>query len=197
MKNILILLFFISLSGFSQNRYALDTLKKQIMWHGYAVGGGHEGTLNLLSGSLTVEKQKITGGDFVIDMQSLKGTDQKSEQGNKDLSDHLKSDDFFSAALFPTARFSIVQVKSLNDPESADRFSVSGSLTIKGITQPITFPASIKIDPEQVKVMADITINRTHWNIRHSSKSFFTDLKEGVISDDIMISIDLRLKPVD
>jgi polyisoprenoid-binding protein YceI len=134
-------------------------------------------------------------------MNSLRNTDQKDEQGQKDLEEHLKSDDFFSTSRFPKAFFSATSIVAgtstdvpskevANDPIS--NYKVTGYLAIKGIINVVTFPAHIQMKGKAIRVKAEISIDRTNWGITYQSKSIFADLKDGVIEDEIKILVDLQ-----
>jgi polyisoprenoid-binding protein YceI len=156
------------------------------------VGGGHEGTIKFISGSITTSASGlITQGEFVLDMNTIKNVDIKPESSAKDLEDHLKSEDFFAVAKYPRANFSILKVipeSTVTDPQQV---RVTGLLTIKGITNQIVFPAAINRNKESVSIKAELTIDRTKWDITYNSKTFFSTMKDGLISDEIKILLDL------
>ena len=84
----------------------VDSSKSTVKWTGKKVAGEHTGTIAVKEGNLNVEKGKITGGKIVIDMQSITNTDLTDAGWNAKLIGHLKSDDFFSVATFPTSGLS-------------------------------------------------------------------------------------------
>lgn len=174
--------------------FSLNEKESKLLWEGNPViGGGHEGTIQFLSGAITTSRGVITQGDFVVNMNTIKSTDIKPESSAKDLEDHLKSDDFFSVAKFPTASFSIIRTES--EPTAGDihRIRVTGFLSIKGITNQVVFPARLIYDSQgNIRVTGELTINRIKWDILHQSKSIFKDLKDGIIDDEIKISVDLK-----
>jgi len=173
----------------------LSITESKLQWIGKPlVGGGHEGTINFISGSITTSASgDITKGDFVLDMNTIRNTDMKPEDGHggKDLEDHLKSKDFFSVTKYPRANFSILKV--ITEPTASDtqQVRVTGLLSIKGITNEIVFPATISQNKESVNVKAELTIDRTKWDIIYNSKTIFSNLKDGFISDEIKIVVDL------
>ena len=113
--------------------------ESQVAWKGHKVTGSHSGTIALKSGNLEFKNDKLTGGDFVIDMTTINTTDL--EGGKKDnLDGHLKSDDFFGVTNFPTASLKITKVS----PHGKDSYSVSGDMTIKGNTNPVSFAMIVK-----------------------------------------------------
>lgn len=160
----------------------LDVEKKQIktdkstlIWKGHKVTGSHEGTLAIQSGSLSFNGSKLVGGEFIIGMNSLTVTDIQGEYKGK-LEGHLKSNDFFSVATYPTAKLVFKQVKESND----NVYLVTGDLTIKGKTNPITFTISINGN----KASTSFKVDRTKYGIKYKSASFFESLKDKAIYDE-------------
>lgn len=173
---------------------SLSISESKLQWNGKPlVGGGHEGTIKFISGSITTSAAGlITQGEFVLDMNSIKNSDIKPESSAKDLEEHLKSEDFFAVAKYPRANFSILKVipePSASDPQLV---RVTGLLSIKGITNQIVFPATINRNKESVNVKAELTIDRTKWDIIYNSKTIFSNLKDGFISDELKIVVDLK-----
>jgi len=100
----------------------------------------------------------------------------------------LKSDDFFSVEKNKTAHFEITKVTS----KSGNDFDLTGKMTIKGITQEITFPATIITTAKEVKATAKITLDRTKWDIKYGSGKFFEGLGDKIIHDDFVIELNLQ-----
>lgn len=161
---------------------SVDTKSSFIKWTGKKVVGSHEGTIKLSSGALTFEAGKLTGGSFVIDMLSMENTDMKD--GGKRLMGHLHSDDFFGTENHPTATLDITKVTA-----SDSGYDITGDLTIKGITKPISFSATAG----QYLANADITVDRTAYDIKYGSGSFFSDLGDKAIDNEFMLKVNLVL----
>jgi polyisoprenoid-binding protein YceI len=185
------ILFFISLftlsafSGFGQEKYTADVNKTVLSWLGEKVTGEHTGTINLKSGSLNWDGNKILSGEFVIDMTSLVDADNSAS-----LITHLKSDDFFGVEKFPTATIVITGSDSF-DKGSA---SVRGNLTIKGTTQPVEFKATIKKDLDGMWFYSVVIVDRTKFNVRYGSGSFFDNLGDKTIYDEFKLKVTLFVK---
>lgn len=160
-----------------------DITSSSIIWKGYKVTGSHTGTLELKSGSLTFDGDILTGGEFIIDMTSLTTTDLTGEYAAK-LDGHLKSDDFFSVGKFSTASLIITDVKS----SGKNSYAVTADLTIKGITKPVTFDASVY----GKKATANLKIDRTLYDVKYGSGSFFEGLQDNLIYDEFDLVIDLE-----
>ena len=157
--------------------------KSTVTWKAYKVTGSHTGTVDLTSGALEFDNGALTGGTFVVDMTSLISTDLEGEYKGK-LEGHLKSDDFFSVANHPTANIVFTSVKA----NGKNSYEVTGDLTIKGITKPITFDLSVYGS----KATASLKVDRAQYDVRYGSGSFFENLGDKTIYDEFDLVVDLE-----
>jgi polyisoprenoid-binding protein YceI len=176
-------LFFVNAGA--QNKLTADTAKTKLSWLGEKVLGQHTGTINLQSGWLNWQDNKILSGEFVIDMKSL-----KDDANTKMLMGHLKSDDFFGVEKYPTAKLVITG----STPFDKGTGVVSGTLTIKDITNPIEFKAAMQKNDDGVWFFANIVVDRTKFNIRYGSGSFFDNLGDKTIYDEFKVKVNLLVK---
>lgn len=171
---------------------ALPISSSMLKWTGKKLTGEHFGTLTIREGGLSVAGDQLTGGNFTIDMNSIVVEDLTDPGKNKDLTDHLMSEDFFNVANHPEAKFEITGVEALAAADAAgNTHTISGNLTIKGITQGIKFPAAVAIQDGAVSAKANFNIDRTLWDIKYRSGKFFPEIGDKVISDEIGISLEL------
>ncbi|KIA91334.1 lipid-binding protein [Pedobacter kyungheensis] len=189
-SSIFLLVAVVALSAFKNPAkpvtYTVDAAKSTITWVGKKVTGSHNGTIALQSGSLAVNGKSVTGGTFTIDMNSIKDAD-----GSAKLEGHLKADDFFGVAKFPTSTFVITKVAG-----SGANVTVSGNLTIKGITKPLSFPATVTVNADgTVSALAGkIVVDRTKYDIKYGSKSFFDSIGDKAINDEFELAVKLVAK---
>jgi len=170
----------------------------KVMWTGTKPTGAHSGTINVTSGSAQVTDGKLTGGKFVIDMNTIACTDLQGDS-KLSLEAHLKGtrdenevDDFFNVAKFPTAEFELTKTTALSDGSDATHL-VYGNLTMKGVTKEVGFKANVNIQDNGIIVKTpEFTINRTDWGIKFMSKNFIEGLKDKFIDDEIKLSLDLK-----
>ncbi|WP_266204408.1 YceI family protein [Pontibacter kalidii] len=175
--------------------YKVDVANSDLKWHAKKVTGEHLGSIALQSGEMTVNGNKIVGGTFVIDMNSITCSDIKDDQYNAKLVGHLKSDDFFSVEKHPTATFKISSVKPVAKAEAGKpNATITGDLTIKGITNQVTFPATVSVKNGVASAKADVTIDRTKYDVRYRSNSFFDNLGDKAIYDDFVVSLNVTAK---
>lgn len=182
-KALLVVMITFSYTMVNAQKKAIKTDKSNLVWKGYKVTGSHAGTIAINSGSLTFKDDKLTGGEFTIDMTTLESTDITGEYKGK-LDGHLKSDDFFGTASFPTATLSFTEVKATGK----NAYEVTGDLTIKGKTNKVTFDFSVYGS----KANATLKVDRTKYGIRYGSASFFDNLKNKAIYDEFDIIVDLQ-----
>ena len=154
-----------------------------ITWKGEKPTGTHNGIIMLEKGSLVMTDGKISGGEFVVNMSSMKNEDLDAESGAK-LVGHLTSADFFDVATYPTSKFVITSVV-----ENEGKLAVTGNLTLKDVTKSITIPAMAStVDGVTTFESEKFMINRADFNVKYGSKSFFDDLKDKFINDEMEMS---------
>jgi polyisoprenoid-binding protein YceI len=185
--SLIILLQFVLVAAFSQT-YNIDAAKSTLNWKAEKLTGFHEGTISLKSGSLKIANDKVTSGSFVINMSTIVSTDLTDAEYNKKLVGHLSSPDFFDVAKFPEAVFTITKPVDVSKSVT----EIHGNLTIKGISKPLSFKAVVKKDGNSYVFNANsIVVDRTLYNIKYGSGSFFSDLGDKVIYDEFTIKLKL------
>ena len=165
-----------------KNTLKANVTNSTITWKGYKPTGSHTGTIMLQSGSLEVENSQIVGGEFIVDMTTIKDND-----GSKKLEGHLMSEDFFEVEAYATSNFKISKSEVLNG-----KTLITGMLTIKGISKEITFPATVVESNETVTLTSEaFQINRADFNVKYKSKTFFNNLKDKFVEDlfDLQVTI--------
>ena len=153
-----------------------------IAWLAKKVTGEHNGTVGISAGALNIDGSKLIGGNFTIDLKTIKALDITDPGYNQKFIGHITSGDFFEIEKFPTASFVITKVAGKQ---------VTGNLTVKGITKSITFPAEIAVKGGKVTAKANITIDRTDFNIKYGSKKFFDSIGDKAIYDDFALTVSL------
>ncbi len=175
--------------------FALSNENSTLAWEGTKPGGAHYGVIDVVSGKIDTDGQQVTGGSFIIDMNSIICQDLASERMNSRLVGHLKSEDFFHTEAYPKAFFNITNVTPRQS--EAEGFSanymVTGNLTIRGNSNEISFPANITMDDRLVYAKTgQIELDRTKWNVNFQSKKIFSNLADRYIDDIMIVSLDLR-----
>jgi polyisoprenoid-binding protein YceI len=176
---------------FEDGSYSLES-EASVAWDAsMKVGGSHNGEVSITEGALLVEGGTVIGGSFVVDMDSITDLDLTDEKLNASLVGHLKSDDFFAVATYPTATFALSEVVFLEGIEGATH-RLTGMMTIKGIENEITFPAMLGTSDDQISLSAVVELDRTLWDVRYGSGKFFEDLGDSVINDEFTLTMDLN-----
>lgn len=179
------------LSDYSNvNVYEADASESSIRWEsGKIIGGPFYGFISLKEGRIALNDGEPVFAEFVIDMNSI---DNRNLEGDpkKNLEDHLKSEDFFNVSQFSEASLII------NDFEKKfeNNYMATGNLTIKGNTREISFTIVLNVNEDEVNAAADISIDRTLWDIKYGSGSFFDDLGDDTIKDTINFNINILSK---
>ncbi|WP_080240575.1 YceI family protein [Spirosoma rigui] len=173
--------------GKKATTYKVDAQKSILNWNGKKVTGEHSGTIKVSDGVLMVDGGKLSGGTFTFDMNSIVNTDLTDPGYNAKFIGHMKSEDFFNTAKFPTSTFKVTKVT----PKGGDAYDITGNMTIKGITNAVTFPATVKMAGNTITADGKATLDRTKYDIRYGSKSFFENIGDKAIYDDFTVEIKL------
>lgn len=188
MKNALLLLtltIFLSVNTMAQEKLTADKGKTTLTWLGEKVTGQHTGTIDLKSGWLSWKDNAIAAGEFEIDMASLKDSER-----NERLEGHLKSDDFFGVEKYPVTKL----VLTGSTPFEKGSAIVKGNLTIKDTTNPVEFKATMQKTDEGTWFYANIIVDRSKFNVRYGSGSFFDNLGDKTIYDEFKLKVSLLVK---
>lgn len=162
-------------------KYIIDTKGSVITWKGSMLLGSEEehiGYVYISKGELMFKKGQLVGGTVEIDLNTI---EYKDKENKNTPVNHLKSPDYFDVEKFPISTIVITKVASV----SGKTIKVTGDLTIKGITHPVTFPAKVEVKDGIVKANGKVIIDRTDWGIRYRSGKFYDILADQTVSDDI------------
>ena len=164
--------------------FPIDTKQSVVQWKGSMqfVDNSHSGFVYILKGELMIENNQLVGGMAEIDMNTIE--DDKHGKDNN-LVNHLKDPDFFDVKKFPFASIALTRVSKKNE----DLREISGNLTIKGITHPVSFPASVELHNGIVNANGKLVIDRSKWDVRYKSGKFFDNLADQTMSDSIAFDI--------
>ena len=167
----------------ADNIYNIETAQSQITWTGREVStSSHYGTLDFVSGNFEISNGAIVNGEFIVDMTSINNQDMQGDSKAR-LEGHLKSDDFFSVESYPTAAILINSSELISD----GKWNVSADLSIKGFTHPVNFEMISSEDGWS----ANLVFDRSKYDVRFRSGSFFENLGDKLIYDDIELSVNL------
>lgn len=182
-------LLLITFSISAQNEMEANSKKSTINWKGFKPTGSHYGSIKLEKGTFQVNGDQIVGGEFTIDMTTIVDLDMPADnENNVKLIKHLKSEDFFGVEKHPTAYFKITKTEN-----KGDKTLIHGDLTIKNKTNPVSFLATTDVKNNTLQFKSDtFKIDRSKWDIKYKSKSFFDDLADKFIYDDMEISLEIE-----
>jgi polyisoprenoid-binding protein YceI len=186
MKNLksiaLVLVALVTFTATAQKTKKINVAKSTINWVGKKIAGSHEGTINLKDGALIFKGKKLVGGNFTVDMTSINTTDSDGKD-KANLDGHLKSDDFFGAEKYPT---STLVFKKIADKGNGV-YGINADLTIKGKTNAVGFEITVSGN----SATADLKVDRTKYDIKYGSGSFFEGLGDKTINDEFELKVKL------
>ncbi len=172
-------------SGMTINHVVMNN-ESSVIWEGSKIAGGnHVGTLDIKESTLNFNGSELIGGSFIMDMNSIKSTDLDGGSAMK-LEGHLKSEDFFGVSDYPTSKFKISKV---NPGEKPGEYYVSGDLTIKSTTLPISFPVVVSWNDDLAVAKAEISVDRADYDVRYGSGRFFDGLGNKAINDTFTLDV--------
>lgn len=163
-----------------------------VEWKGVkTTGESHNGTVDLKEGELDLTAKK---GQFIIDMKTIKVTDDTPENKKPDLIGHLSNKDFFEVSKNPEAKIVIKDIAK--DPAGADKYTVTADVTISGITHEEKLPATIVEKDKKVSIDSTFPIDRTKYGQTYKAKKSIVDKAKQVgtaalIEDNFTLTIKL------
>jgi polyisoprenoid-binding protein YceI len=160
----------------------IDTQKSKIEWTGKKLTSSHHGTIDFSKGSLTFVNNKLVGGNFVVDMNTINTTDISGKSKER-LDGHLKADDFFGVKNHPESTLEFKTIETTDNPEI---YKVTADLTIKGITHPATFDLKLN----KIGASTKVIVNRILYDIKYASTGIGA-LADKAISDDFELNVAL------
>ena len=185
--------------------WMLNVADSKIDWVGTKVSGYHVGTVPLKRGEIYVKNDEVTGGKFILDIANMQvvGPKGSDSSGNQKLLGHLKSADFFDVEKNPEGTFELTDVKRYKGGEIKDTtdprqdeiskykvanptHTVSGNLTLRGVTKNIEFPARITVSGNAAEAIAKFNIDRKDWGIVYPGKP------DDLIRDAIHLGISIK-----
>jgi polyisoprenoid-binding protein YceI len=159
-------------------KYQITSQNSKIEFVGSKVTGSEHGSFGNFSGQIdyagTPENSRV---NITINMDSV----QTDSDG---LAKHLKTADFFDVEKFPQATFVSTAIKAGGDKGASH--TVTGNLTLHGVTKSISFPATIAVTPDTASVDSSFSINRRDFGINYAGKA------NDLIRDDVVLTFHIR-----
>ena len=184
----------------ASNVYNLNPKSSSIEWVGSKITGKHNGTIKLNSAEVILDDKKIISGIFIVNMLTIKNLDIESLEYRGYLENHLNSEDFFNTEVYPTAKLVILNQIEPDSSSKALGYNsiINCSLTIKGITNQVSIPSKVSVHNNHATAKGSIDINRTLYDIKYKSKSFFPNIGDKLIYDhftlNFIINVDREWK---
>lgn len=143
------------------------------------------GVFNEVEGSGSYDAANPAASTLNVTIQAS-SIDTRAE----DRDGHLKGEDFFDVEQFPTITFTSTSV----EPKGGAEFDVTGDLTIKGVTKPVTFDLELTgtaVDPwgqTRLGLEGSATVNRKDWGL-----TWNTALEAGgvLVGDKVTLTFEI------
>ena len=177
---------------FNIQNYEIIKSKSTVRWKGSkSTGSYHDGNILVENGMVNVSQNNILNGEIIINMNSITCTDIEDENSNQYLVEHLKNEDFFSVSEFPFASLKIINLEH----KEKNNYLIKADLTIKNQTHPVEFIANIQINKEAALATGKINVDRSKYNIKYKSKTWYPDLGDRFINDIFELYFNLVALP--
>ena len=190
MKYQLFFLLYLS-SVFALNIYSLDLTSSSLEWIGRKLTGIHNGNIQFSSGEVIFNDKRMLSGEFIINMQTIQNNDISSDKYRGYLEEHLKSEDFFNVDSFPNAK--LIIKKNLGVTDLGKESIILCDRTIKGITHQIEIPVRFNVYNNHATASGTIDIDRTLYDIKYNSRSFFPNIGDKLIYDYFTLNFTIRV----
>ena len=166
--------------------YDIINTESELKWIGKELSTDtHTGTLALKKGKIDVNANGVIHGEIEIDMTTITVTDMQGKWGTK-LEGHLKSPDFFDVEKYSSA---FITFQSDENPIKNNQLNLTGELTIKDITHPISFSTELLQTKPSLQAKTSLSFDRSKYDVRFRSGNFFENLGDKLILDDIEIDV--------
>ncbi len=168
-------------------KFKIQQTSSTVNWTGKKVLGLHTGSINIANGFIEMTDNNMLSGEIEIDMTTIVITDIEDKKTHDEFLAHLLNDDFFSVDKFKTAKLTIIGATKI----AINQFKIDGNLTIKDITHPVSFIATVEVFTDFLHSLGEIVIDRTLYNIRYGSGKFIDNLGNKLIYDDFVLQFKL------
>lgn len=185
---------FVASVATAQTTYQVDAKATHMIWTGKKLTGQHQGGVNVSAGTVEWGPGGLVGAEVTIDMTSISTTDMEPEYAQR-LANDLKSTNFFNSAKYKTSNLKITKVEPIAGVVAGKpNYTVTGDLTIKGITKPVSFVVLAWKDKQTIRAAGTMAFDRTLYDITYRSGQFFGSLGDKMIEDMVEITFDLTAK---
>lgn len=166
-------------------QYTMNTDQSIIEWMGRKAGMTEKGNVPIRACTFTVKGGRLVDGSLVVEMNGIQATSQEG-QAARELGQHLRSEDFFDVAQFPTAAYTITSART----DGRGNLKLMGKLNVKGVSKEVEALMSFaSADP--VVASVNFVFDRADFDVRFGSGSFFDDLGDNLIADDVSMRMAL------
>lgn len=158
-------------------KYLITPENSKIEFIGSKVTGSHHGSFKKFSGDIDFNGQPENSRvSITIETNSV-------ETDTLDLTKHLQTPDFFDVAKYPQAKFVSTEIKPGAEKGT---HTVTGNLTLHGVTKAITFPATIAVASDAITVDSTFSINRKDFGVN------FAGASDNLIRDEVVLTLKIR-----
>jgi polyisoprenoid-binding protein YceI len=167
-----------SLAAAEPRRYVIDPQRSAIRFHAVSRLMDADGSFARFAGEIRLDdgRPETASTRLTIEVASL-------DTGIRMRDTHLRSEDFFDVERHPQAVFESSGVR-----REGERVAVTGRLTIRGVTRPLTVPVTVTEAAGALRVVGEVTLNRREFGIAYQSRL-------NPIQDEVRVRFELVAVP--
>lgn len=184
MKKLFSLLFvaFLSASLFAQTKWNADPMHSKLTFSITHMGiSDVDGLFNKFTASATTNKADFSDAVFELSVEVPSINTQVEMRDN-----HLRSADFFEVETYPSMTFKSTAITKI----SKDKYKLTGNLTLRGITKPVTMDLWYRGTNVDAKTNKSTSGFQLTGIIKRSDFNVGTKFPAPVLSDEVKIKAD-------
>lgn len=158
-------------------KLAVDTAQSKLGLIGAKITAQHPIHFNEYTGEVTLNGETVSGVHFVAQTASV-------ESDSPRLTEHLKGEDFLFVAEHPTGEFTSTAIAEGSAAEGDWTHTVTGNLTIRGVTKQVSFPANITVAADKVSAKTEFVINRQDFGVTYPGRA------DDLVQDNVAMQIE-------
>lgn len=164
-------------AGTSAGNWTVDHARSRLGFAASMSGTVFEGTFAAWTAAISFDPADLATAKAVVTIDMNSAT---TDNATRDAA--LPGSDWFDVANHAVATFETTTFSATGE----NAYAAVGTLTMRGIAQPITLPFTLVIDNGHATMNARLAINRTNWGVGQGA---FTTDDPVVISVEVIVSV--------
>ena len=165
--------------AFAATKWKVAPDAKAITWQATQAGGSFEGACSAFDADVTFDPADLATSSVAVRIDMAKCL---TGEATKDT--YLPQVPWFDVASFPQATFEAKKFRHIK----GDDYMADGSLTLKGVTKPVSLPFTLVIDGKTAHVTGETTLQRLAFGVGDGAQLS----APSVAGPNVLVKIDLK-----